>query len=94
MIVNLQLGEPIWRKINHRELLVDWALPGISVSEFIHELGKRYPELTEEVFGESGDFNYHFIIFLNGVQVRWSESRQTILSNDDEVMIMMPLSGG
>lgn len=94
MIVNLRLGEPIWRKINQRDLVIDRIVPGISMSDFITELGKRYPELAEDMLRESGDLDFHFAIILNGCQTRWSESKQTFLSNNDKVMIIMPLSGG
>lgn len=94
MIVNLLLGEPIWRKINQRKLVIDRIVPNITVRDFIAELGNRYSELGEEVLGESGDLDFHFAVFLNGCQTRWSESRQTFLSNGDEVMIILSLSGG
>lgn len=94
MIVNLRLGEPIWRKINQRKLKIDQLVSGISVYDFITELGQRYPELAEEMLGESGDLDFHFSLILNGCQTRWSDSKQTSLSDGDEIMIILPLSGG
>lgn len=102
MIVNLRLGEPIWRKINQRELAVEWDVAGSTVSEFLAEVGNRYPELARELplqpprgpTRELPDGDSYYSIFVNGRQVRWSEGRQTFLSDGDEVLIILPLSGG
>ena len=102
MIVNLRLGEPIWRKINQRELVVEWDVAGSTVSEFLSEVGKRYPDLAQELplqpprgpTREPLDADIYYSIFVNGRQVRWSEVRQTFLSDGDEVLIILPLSGG
>lgn len=94
MDVHLLLGEPIWRKINQREVIIEHLTPGISIKDFFLELSNRYPELTEELFCHSGDIDFHFAVFLNGNQLDWSEKNFISLSNGDQIMILMPLSGG
>ncbi len=102
MIVNLRLGEPIWRKVDRRELVVEWDVPGSTVSDFLVEVGKRFPELAQELpqllpqapLQEPQAADSYYTIFVNGRQIRWSEGRQTFLSDGDEVLIILPLSGG
>lgn len=94
MNVHLLLGEPIWRLLNQREVVVEQLTPDITIKDFFAELGRRYPELAEELLCESGDIDFHFAVFLNGDQIIWSEKKLTTMSNSDQVMILMPLSGG
>lgn len=102
MKVNLRLGEPLWRKVEQRELVIEWDAPGSTVSEFFSEVGKRYPILTPELPLQSSqagsqelkDTDTYYSVFLNGRQVRQSEGSQTFLSDGDEVLIILPLSGG
>lgn len=94
MIIRLQLGEPIWRTVNQRELQIEWNVPSCTLLEFLKEAINRYPELGQELLDSSGEVDLHFTFFLNGHQVRWSEGGQTFLSDGDEVLILLPLSGG
>lgn len=73
---------------------MNYIVPVISLYDFLAEIGQRFPKLAEEMQFELGEEDIYYTIFVNRKQICWAKSRQTLLSDGDEVMLLLPLSGG
>ena len=105
MLIKLRLGEPLWRKVEQREIVIHWDVPGGTLADFLVEVSKRYPPLVTDLTPSfsaktHGDAQpqpareLFYSIFLNSQQIRPSETNNTFLANGDEVLLILPLAGG
>ncbi|WP_321429332.1 ubiquitin-like small modifier protein 1 [uncultured Methanolobus sp.] len=71
------------------------SFTGDTVKDVLCSLTEQYPALKELIF-ESGDEKLcgYINVFLNGNNIKHMEELDTILSDDDELGIFPPVSGG
>ncbi|ETA67673.1 MAG: sulfur-carrier protein [Methanolobus sp.] len=72
------------------------SLTGDSVKEVLLSLTEQYPALKELVFEAGTDAKLcgYINVFLNGNNIKHMEGLETVLSDDDELGIFPPVSGG
>jgi molybdopterin converting factor small subunit len=75
---------------NQSELSAD----GSTVMELLNDILLRFPALKPHLFDASGELRRHFNIFVNGVHVRDLDGLDTLLGEDDRVILMASAAGG
>jgi molybdopterin converting factor small subunit len=75
---------------NQSEFHVD----GETVTELLDNILVRYPALKIHLFESNGGLRRHFNIFVNGVHLRELNGMDTILKDDDKVILMASAAGG
>jgi molybdopterin converting factor small subunit len=75
---------------NQSELSAD----GSTVMELLNDILLRFPALKPHLFDASGELRRHFNIFVNGVHVRDLDGLDTLLGENDRVILMASAAGG
>ena len=69
-------------------------MAGSTVKELIDNVIAQYPALKSHLFDSDGNLRRHFNIFVNGVHLRDLNGMDTVLNNDDKVILMASAAGG
>jgi molybdopterin converting factor small subunit len=93
MQITIHLGEPAWRLVKQKKILVCLDGETRTVADVIAELGKQFAGLGAELRGQTGDF-VPYALFLNDAQVRWAEIENTRVKEGDSVRVLLPIAGG
>ena len=72
----------------------EFAVNGETVVELLENILMRYPALKPHLFDTNGDLRRHFNIFVNGVHVRDMDGLETVLKDEDKVILMASAAGG
>lgn len=67
---------------------------GATLKAAMADLVRRFPDLEERIFDESGDLQPHLGFFVDGVHARAGRDAHLKLAPDAEVVIVPALSGG
>jgi molybdopterin synthase subunit MoaD len=72
------------------------TLAGDTVKDVLLSLTEQYPSLNELIFeaGEDVKLCGYINVFLNGNNIKHMEGLATILSDNDELGVFPPVSGG
>lgn len=65
-----------------------------NIFTLIETLEKSYPGLRERLCDETGKIRGFLNFYINGEDIRWLDSQNSILSDGDEVLILPAISGG
>ncbi len=93
MQITIHLGEPVWRLVGQKQVIVRLDGETRTVAGVIGELGKQFAGLDAELRGQTGDF-VPYALFLNDEQVRWAEVENTRVKEGDRVRVILPIAGG
>jgi molybdopterin converting factor small subunit len=72
----------------------EFSVDGATVAELLSNVLVRYPTLKTHLFDSNGDLRRHFNIFVNGIHLRELNGMQTVLKEDDKVILMASAAGG
>ncbi len=72
----------------------EFSVDGSTIAEVLDNIVLRYPTLKTHLFDTKGDLRRHFNIFVNGVHSRELNGMDTILKDDDKVILMASAAGG
>ncbi len=72
----------------------EFSANGSTVAELLEDILARYPALKPHLFDTKSEFHRHFNIFVNGVHLRELNGMETILKEDDKVILMASAAGG
>ena len=72
----------------------EFSVAGSTVVELLDNLLARYPTLKTHLFDSNGELRRHFNIFVNGVHLRELNGLDTLLNEDDKVILMASAAGG
>ena len=75
---------------NQSEFIVEGTTIAVLLDIFV----LCYPSLKTHLFDAKGDLRRHFNIFVNGVHSRELNGMETILKEDDKVILMASAAGG
>jgi MoaD family protein len=67
---------------------------GSTVTEVVNSVVAQYPKLKTHVFDAEGKLRRHFNIFVNGENIRELNGTDTLLKDDDKVILMASSAGG
>lgn len=72
----------------------EFPADGGTVAELLNNLVARYPVLKTHLYEPGGNLRRHFNIFVNGEHIRELGGLDTVLKEDDKVMLMVSAAGG
>jgi MoaD family protein len=72
----------------------EFSVDGKTVAELLDNIIARYPTLKSHLFDSTGELRRHFNIFVNGIHLRELSGMDTILKEDDNVILMASAAGG
>lgn len=72
----------------------EFPVEGKTVAELLENILTRYPTLKTHLFDSNGDLRRHFNIFVNGTHLRELNGMNTVLGEDDKVILMASAAGG
>lgn len=72
----------------------EFEVSGGTVAELIGNLLQRYPALQPHLYDSTGALRRHFNIFVNGVHLRDLNGMETVLKEEDRVILMASAAGG
>ena len=72
----------------------EFPVVGATVAELLDNVLARYPTLKAHLFDSNGDLRRHFNIFVNGVHLNELNGMDTVLKEDDKVILMASAAGG
>ena len=72
----------------------EFPADGSTVAELLNNLVVRYPVLKTHLYEPGGNLRRHFNIFVNGEHIRELGGLDTVLKEDDKVMLMVSAAGG
>jgi molybdopterin synthase sulfur carrier subunit len=67
---------------------------GQPVRELVHAIAQTYPEIGEKLLGAEGDLSKVVHIYVRGRNVEWLDGLDTIVGEQDEVILVPPAAGG
>ena len=73
---------------------LEFQVAGTTVEELIENLLLLYPVLKSHLFDADGNLRRHFNIFVNGIHIRDLDEMDTLLKEDDRVILMASAAGG
>ncbi len=72
----------------------EFPVDGETVAELLENILARYPSLKPHLFDSNGDLRRHFNIFVNGTHLRDLNGMNTVLEENDKVILMASAAGG
>ena len=72
----------------------EFPVVGGTVMELLDNLVVRYPALKPHLYEPNGNLRRHFNIFVNGEHIRDLGGLDTVLEEDDKVILMVSAAGG
>jgi len=72
----------------------EFLVAGDTVTELLYNVLIRYPTLKPHLFDTNGKLRRHFNIFVNGEHIRELDGLDTLLKEDDKVILMISAAGG
>ncbi|HXF84633.1 MAG TPA: MoaD/ThiS family protein [Anaerolineales bacterium] len=75
---------------NQSELVV----PATTVAELIEHIIETYPPIKPHLVDSNGNLRRYFNIFVNGVHIRELNGMDTLLKEDDKIILMASAAGG
>lgn len=72
----------------------EFEMQAKTVAELLENILVRYPILKTHLFDSQGELRRHFNIFVNGVHVRELNGMETLLKEEDKVILMASAAGG
>jgi adenylyltransferase/sulfurtransferase len=70
------------------------AVHGSTVAEVLTDLTARHPDLRQHIFTETGELRAFVNLFVNDEDVRFLDGAETLLQEDDRLMILPSIAGG
>ncbi len=67
---------------------------GNNVGRALEELVEKYPSLKSHLFGDDGELRQFVNLFVNNEDVRYLDGKNTVLENEDQLMIIPSIAGG
>jgi len=72
----------------------EFPVSGTTVAEVLSNVIARYPTLKPHMFESNGNLRRHFNIFVNSEHIRELNGLDTVLKEDDKVILMVSAAGG
>ena len=72
----------------------EFSVSAATVQGLIEQIVEQYPSVKFHLLDSKGQLRGHFNIFINGIHIRDLNGMQTILKEDDKVILMASAAGG
>lgn len=72
----------------------EFAVSASTVQALIDQVVGQYPSVKFHLLDSEGQLRRHFNIFVNGTHIRDLNGMETLLNDEDKVMLMASAAGG
>jgi len=72
----------------------EFKVNGATIADILENILLRYPTLQPHLYTPKGELRRYFNIFINGVHIRDLNGLQTVVEEEDKVIIMASAAGG
>jgi molybdopterin converting factor small subunit len=72
----------------------EFSVPASTVNELITKVIEQYPSIKFHLVDAEGNLRRHFNIFVNGTHIRDLKGMDTLLKENDKVILMASAAGG
>jgi molybdopterin converting factor small subunit len=72
----------------------EFPVSASSVQDLIEQVVQQYPSIKFHLLDSDGQLRRHFNIFVNGTHIRDLNGMDTMLKEDDKVILMASAAGG
>ncbi len=93
MNVRVRFYGMAYDEVGTRELSVD-LVNDSTVNDLLSILVERYPSLTKLVYNDEGVFREYLEVAVNKTDIIGLDGLETVLKENDTVLIMPPIGGG
>jgi molybdopterin converting factor small subunit len=70
------------------------SLPAETVTELVDQIIDQYPTIKFHLVDSEGHLRKHFNVFVNGTHIRELDGMDTLLREDDRIVLMASAAGG
>jgi sulfur-carrier protein len=72
----------------------EFFVPASSVQELVDRVVEQYPNVKFHLVDSDGQLRKHFNVFVNNVHIRDLQGMETMLKDEDKVILMASAAGG
>jgi molybdopterin synthase sulfur carrier subunit len=72
----------------------EFSVPASTVNELITKVIEQYPSIKFHLVDAEGNLRRHFNIFVNGTHIRDLNGMDTLLKENDKIILMASAAGG
>jgi sulfur-carrier protein len=87
----IKVPAPMKFYVDHQS---EFEAKGGTVAELLDDVLQRYPAFKPHLYDSKGNLRRYFNIFVNGTHVRDLNGMETVLKEDDKVILMASAAGG
>ncbi len=95
-MITVVFQPPLTRIAGEKEVQV--PLTGGTLRDVLDHLAERSPKIKTALFDENGELSHEYNCFLNGENLKAQANGQpvteAVVRDGDEIIILMPISGG
>ena len=73
---------------------VEFFVPAATVNELLDQVIAQYPSIKFHLVDSGGNLRKHFNVFVNGTHIRDLNGMETLLNEEDKVILMASAAGG
>lgn len=94
MNITVRLGEPLWRAVGARRLMLTFDQAAVSVADVVDRLTALYPAFAAAYGGGGWGRGIPYNVFVNARQVPAGQAAMRLLADGDAVYFFLPAVGG
>ncbi len=72
----------------------EFSISATTIQSLIEQVVQQYPSIKFHLLDSGGQLRRHFNIFVNGIHIRDLNGMETLLKEDDKVILMASAAGG
>jgi sulfur-carrier protein len=72
----------------------EFFMPASNVQDLINQVVEQYPSVKFHLVDSEGQLRKHFNVFVNNVHIRDLQGMETLLKDEDKVILMASAAGG
>ena len=72
----------------------EFFISASNVTDLMNNLLNEYPALLPHLFDSAGKLRRHYHVFVNGTHIRDLDGMDTLLKDEDKVILMASAAGG
>ena len=72
----------------------EFFISASSVTDLMNNLLNEYPALLPHLFDSAGKLRRHYNVFVNGTHIRDLDGMDTLLKDEDKVILIASAAGG
>ena len=91
-MIKLKLRPPLTRIIGVKEISVN--LKEATLREVLDAAGAEYPKFKNAIYEDDGGFSPSYKFIVNRESINLSDDLDTMVTEDDDIFILMPIAGG